>query len=295
MKSVPLFILLIITTIMSAQPLKNHVDFPELGVSFDIPSGWTGQQMEGFIIMGHQTIPGLIIVSDNKSQSSTELKNLAEQGIYDQGVSLQAASAFEIKEENRVEGMYQGIFDGAQVKCYAIGLINGLGSGMNILILTTPELFSEQHKQVANKLASSVKFFQAKETNQTTEWKKYLVGRRLTYMSTSGGSDYSGGYSGTSTKEHIDLCSNGQFYYYYNSHSSFNAGDGAGDLAGFGYADAKDDNMGQYRIYSVGNTTYLELTFQNGNVSEYVVSTNSDQHTLLNGTRYFVVDNERCN
>ena len=107
-------------------------------------------------------------------------------------------------------------------------------------------------------------------------------------MYTSGGSDYGGGYSGISDVVMINLCSNGQFTYYSNSHSSF---DGSG---GFGYVNANDDSRGSYSIYSEGNQTLLELKFDNGKISAYALTTNENQNTFLNGTRYFITTIVGC-
>ncbi len=49
-------------------------------------------------------------------------------------MQLTPTGEFILNGRNRVEGFYQGYFNGVQVKVYAIGLVNGLGSGMNIFL-----------------------------------------------------------------------------------------------------------------------------------------------------------------
>ena len=94
--------------------------------------------------------------------------------------------------------MYTGTFNGQQVKGHALGLINGLGKGMNILILTATTEFSEVHKKEADKLASSVEFYKAKDSEATTFWKQKLMGNQLYFGLTRGDG---------SEKRTIDLCS----------------------------------------------------------------------------------------
>lgn len=275
-----------------AQRLPPHVEFAELGLSFDIPAGWVGQLTDDAVILGHNKLPGLMVLTENLSSDPVTLKQQALQGIQDESIQLQAQGDFVIKHNNRVEGMYAGYFNGAEVRAYGIGLINGLGHGMNILVITEKAQFTAQHQQAADQLAASVKFYQAKDSNITQQWKNHLLGRQLKYISTTGGSDYGGGYSGTSSVRQIDLCSNGQFAYYSNSHSSFSTGDSI--PGGFGYANAKGDGTGSYVIRSLGDQSVLILNFNNGEVYEYELSLSAEEHTLLNGQRHFVVDSEHC-
>ena len=284
-------VLLNISLIMIAQSLiaQSTVNFEELGFSFKTPDGWTGQQVDQYYALGHQSIAGLMIVSQNQSESVNDLQTQAQQGITEEGVNLQATTQFQAVDDKTVKGYYEGYFDGALVKCYAISLLNLRGSGLNVMILTTQDQFGADQEKAAEQLASSVTFFEPKEGQLTKEWRAYLVGKQLKYMNTVSSTDYSGGYSGTSDITSIKLYADGSFYYYSNSHASFSAGDGMGGEAGFGYANANNENEGTFKIYSVGQTTILELSFYNEEVYEYTVATNQEGHTLLNGTRYFVV------
>lgn len=272
----------------NAQQLPPHVEFSELGMRFDIPSGWTGQVSENMVLLGHNTLPGLMILTENQSSSALELKQLAMQGYVDNGIQLRAVGDFSMINNHRVEGIYEGTLNGSEVMCYAIGLINDLGKGMNIMILTEKTKFNQQHKMAANQLASSVQFFQAKESPNTIRWKNHLVGKKIKYMKTSGGSDYSGGYSGSSTSWEVNLCHNGRFYLYANSHSSF---DGSG---GFGYSNGNRQKEGRYTIYSEGQYSALVLYHDDGTSAEYELTATERNHTLLDGTRHFVVASEVC-
>lgn len=291
---------LFLVTNLMGQVLPPHVEFEELGLSFDIPTGWSGQIEGDYIYLGHQTIPGLMILSENNSKNTADLKILAEQGINDQAVNLKPIGDFSTIGNNRVEGMYEGMFDGASAKCYAIGLINGLGKGVNVLLVADASVYSDQeHKAEARKMANSIRFFEARETAATKALKSKIIGKQLKYMYTSSSSDYTGGYSGTSVTTTIDLCSGGQFHYYSNSNSSFSAGgiDSEGSTVsdvGSGYVNSNANEQGVYTIFSVANKSYLTLNFESGEVYEYQISESAESETFLNGDRFFVIESEAC-
>lgn len=296
------FIMLLFVTIsISGQQLPQHIDLPELGLSFDLPDGWSGQLDGEMLVLGHQTIPGLMVVYKNESTTAQELKELAMQGIAMEGVALNPIEDFVVKNELRVDGMYQGTFNGAKVKGYAIGLINKFGIGINILILTETDKFTDQHLKEANTLVSSVKFKQSKDTPATMHWKNKIVGKQLMYLSTQSNSDYTGGTTGTSTRKNMDLCTDGSFQYYANIHNSYSSGNSNAEAGstneqnGFGSSNSQSNTSGIYKIYSLGNQTFLELSFEGGEIVEYELSENDEGYTFLEGTRYFIAQSKICN
>ena len=78
----------------------------------------------------------MVLSANTASTSIGELEQLASQGIVDEGVRLYPEGEFTNTGNTRLHGFYKGTFNGTEVKCFAIGLINGTGKGMNILILT---------------------------------------------------------------------------------------------------------------------------------------------------------------
>lgn len=279
-KWIILTISLMINSITTYAQLPSHIELKELGLSFDIPEGWRGQVDGDYLVLGHMSIPGLMILSSNTSTNAETLKQQAEQGVYEEGVQLTADGKFIIQSNNRVEGIYSGTFNGQKVKAYAIGLINGLGKGMNILIVTETHAFASAHRREANKLASSVEFYKAVSSQTTIFWKQKLMGKQLYFGLTRGDG---------SERRTIDLCSNGSFAYYGNSHIAFD------ESYGYGSAGSNEDNTGTYSIYSIGDASVLELTFTDGTIVEYDLSTNEEGHAYLDNSRYYVQDSDRCN
>lgn len=256
---------------------NRRMEFQELGLSFEVPKGWNGQVMEDYYVMGHTTIPGLMILSKNSSNDVDQLKKLAMQGITDTGIQLSPKGEFKAVGRNRVEGFYEGIFNGSEARVFAIGLINELGNGMNIFIVTEKNKFEETHVKEAKKLASSVRFFRQKETPNTKFWKQRIVGKQLKYMRTNTLSTAGTNYTGASTTVILRLFTDGTFSYYSSAAVS-------GGIASKG----ENQSVGTYRIYSVQNRTYLELSFSD-EVVEYELSRSPENYTLLDGVRVAVL------
>ena len=120
---------------MNVQHVLNTVNFKELGLSFNIPLGWTSQIDGDYMFLNHANITGIMVVFESRSKSVNELLLLANGGITEESVQLNSLNDFKETTKNTVEGHYEGIFLGTMVKVYAIGKIDGLGSGMSVLAL----------------------------------------------------------------------------------------------------------------------------------------------------------------
>ena len=262
---------------------QEQVSLDDFGVSFTVPAGWTGDIQGDYVVLGHSTIPGMMILSDNPIRTIETVVSNAQQGIQEDGFNLKADGAFKKVNAKRVEGYYKGTYDySTKVKAYAIGLIDGQGKGMSILILTETNAFSQDHVSAANQLATSVNFFKPKASKVTKEWEQRLVGQKLTYQKTGDGPD------GGSVKRVINLCTNGTFTFYFNAHASFDVAEG------FGYANSNEDSRGRYTIYSVHNDSYLTLQFENGKELEYKLTLDQEEYPVLNNTRFIPLDAEGC-
>lgn len=290
-----LILLLLCGPVADAQMLPQHVEFQELGLSFDLPSGWQGQLMEDVVVLGHNHIAGMMLLSENLHTDIHALHQQAIQGIYEEGIQLQPAGDFVMQGDRRVHGRYRGYFNGESVTCYAVGLINGLGSGINILIIAADQQFSQQHIQAANALADSVRFFQSKDLPGTTQWKQKLSGMQLKYLSNAGGSDAFGGYSGSSRQTVIDLCHNGQFAYEseYNLHIA--PADPSGSIGATAYDNSQQTGQGHWQIHTVGQQSSLLLRFDDQREIEYPLAHATEPgEVTMNGHRFFYYTSPKC-
>ncbi len=279
-----LFAICILIQSANAQ-LSGPVDYPYLGVKFSIPQNWVGQESEEGILMGSNNEAGLMIMMPHTFQSIDQIKQEAELGITDEGLSLRRSGEFQAEGNNGIGAEFSGTVQGEAAKAYLISLLNPNGGGVTMMAMTTTSVYSPQLVGRVRELSQSVVFSQPKQSDEVAEWKAYFSNKRLTYMNTYSSTDYNGGYSGYSDKKIMHLCGEGYFKSSSSSNSSFDTGGGAG---GFGYTHGQGKGAGTWKIVpNSQGKAILELTFYEGNVVEYQLEFTDDK-TYLNGTRYFV-------
>ncbi len=262
---------------------QEQVSLEDFGLSFTVPAGWTGDIQGEYLVLGHTTIPGMMILMENPATTIQSLIATAQKGIQADGFNFTTDGTFKTINSKRAEGYYKGTYEySTKVKAYAVGLIDGQGKGMSIIILTETGVFSDAHINAANQLAKPVKLLTPKAPAITKQWQERLVGKKLTYRDTRGG------INGTRETRIITLCPNGTFTFYFDSNVSF---DGPG---GFGYANSNEDSRGNYTIYSVHNDSYLTLNFDNGKEIEYTLTLDSEGYPVLEGTKFIALDAEVC-
>lgn len=270
------------------------VDFPEVGLSFTIPSGWVGQVTGESFIIGHPTQPGFLLLSGHDAKTVQEMRATAAEGLADEanGVFLQPAGALENKGDKGVGGEFAGMIGGQQVRAYLIGLLNPYGQGVLIMSAVSASEWSPQYRQLAEQVANSMRFSKAvtppvaAQGGTVAQWKQRLSNSRLTFMESYNSIDYSnpdittgGGYS---NKEVIDLCGQGYFNY---ASSSFVGVTGGANVSGS--ASGRGQGAGAWSIREEANgNKMLVLTFYSGEVYEYTLSYPGEK-MHLNGKRYF--------
>lgn len=264
--------------------LQGQVNYDELGISFTIPDGWQGQEGEDMIVLGSNTIAGLVIITTHTSNKN-ELIQEAKAGIVDQnGTNMQLEESIETLTNNAVAGMFTGTMEYQQAKAYVIGMVNPNegGIGVTIMSVSTAEAFSQANKDVATELYQSFKFKKIDKSSELAEWKEWLSNVRLTYMdsyyspsSTDGG--VGGGYS---NEERIDLCSAG--YFLFNSNNEMTI---SGDNVS-GYNSGGNSGNGTWKIVARGNQLVLLLKYHTGQESSYNLEY-KDEKLYLNGYRYY--------
>jgi len=170
------------------------------------------------------------------------------------------------------------------VKGYAAGILNQFGSGVTILVLTSPEAYSDIHKETCLWLAENIEFSRPVESPVDEEWKNILMHARLTYLSS-----YSTSGGGSSSEANIHLCREGHFKYSSSSSMSLDVGGVFGSSAG------RDGGNGEWNVTkNNANRPVLVLNFTDGRVFEYEITTEGSQ-TFLNGIRYFrTYDQTNC-
>ncbi len=256
--------------------VSGTVKLDHLGMAFTIPSGWVGQQTESGYVLGSHAEPGAILLTSHESREIQQLRAEAMKGISDEGIFLQLTGEIEPFGSNGIAARYAGSLQGQSVKAYGIGLINPHGLGVSILAVTTPDMFTERHVELAREVARGFRFTSPVATPIVNEWKRALTNARLTYMET-----YSSGSGGYSNKVVIDLCGTGIFTDSRNYNMSIDTG------GAFGSDHNSSGGSGSWDVVpDINGNPVLQLNYQDGSVKEYALSY-VDEKTLLNGTQYF--------
>jgi len=285
------YIFLLITFLLTMHDVSAQktglIDYPHLGVQFTIPEGWVGQEAEGGFLVGNQSKPGFAFLSTLEATSLQEIRTQGQQGIREaDGTYLQLEGAMEQLNANSLGGLFSGTLQQSPAKAYMLGVLNSHGSGVLIIAASTPEQYSEMHRQLAIDLANSLVFSKPKVPPVAAQWKEKFSNAKLTYMDSyySSGSSY-GSYStggGYSVTKEIHLCEQGYFKSSGSSSMSIDTGGAFGGSRGSSSGDGSWEIAGNQYGQPV-----LRLKFYDGKVSEYTL-TSEEGKTFLNGERYYV-------
>ena len=281
MKILTTLLLSLLSIIPGLSQQTGKVDYPYLGVSFTIPSGWLGQEVESGYIMGSNTEAGFILMMTHEAKTLDELKREASKGIQEEGgTALSLAGDIQQVGPSGVGAQFSGTLEWNPATAYIVGVINPFGYGVTVIAVTNPPSYSTRYEELAREVANSIQFAKPKESPVVKEWKEALKGAKLTYLSSYDGSGY-GSYGGTSTTREILLCSDGSFSYYYNSSMSLDTGGASA------FSNSNDGGQGSWSVETATDgEAILMLEFTDGREFSYDIGY-KDNKTFLNDTRYF--------
>lgn len=169
-------------------PEGELVSDPVNGYAFTRPVGWLHRQDEGQILLGSNSVPGLISVFPHQAGNMEEMRALMNQGIREEGVMLAPEGAMQPLASQMLKGYYQGSIQGEQARGYGIGILSPHGGGIFVLAVSTPEQLGQEIMAAAGYLAAHTRF-----TGRSTgdaelvrhfsgEW-MWTNGTRTTWMS----------------------------------------------------------------------------------------------------------------
>ena len=281
----------------SASAQTGRIDYPYLGIQFTVPDGWQGAQQDDVFLMTSQSQPGVLAIFLNPATSRDQLKQVADQGIYDESTQLSRSSDFVRIGDAGLGAEFSGFMEFQSAKGFLVGVINPFGHSLTIAAVTSSDSYSSLQRELATQLTESVAFALPKESEKTKEWRDWLRGKRLTHMYSnySSGSNYYdasgqtyGSYTSVSSTTRIELCSDQSFSFQASSQSSFDS------VGGFGSGSSSDGGSGRWRIDTLGDgESLLTLTFNNGDTSEYELH-HTEGKTYLGERRYLVDDASYC-
>jgi len=163
----------------------NEIGDPSWGFKLISPAGWTHQQSNEGIILGHNTIPGMILVFPHMLKNMQEVQQELHKGIQEEGSYLSINGNPSTVKDNILAGDYTGIMDGEQVKAKGFGTLSPYGGGAFIIAVSTPDKLGNEIINDAKKIASSLiytkidvsdltRHFAGKWTNFTTNTSTWL-------------------------------------------------------------------------------------------------------------------------
>ena len=264
------------------------IDYPQLGIRFTVPEGWTGREVEAGVVLGSHTVPGFVLLRPHEHRSLTTLQAEAQAGLGDGATTtLRLHGSVEPLGTHGLGGEFRGRFDGAPATAYVVGLINPQGAGLTVLAATQPDKYTPQHKETALAVARSVAFYRPQAPSILQEWRDALADRRLARYASSYSSG-SGGYSGYQASQQFHLCAAGHFVYGARESGSFDTPGVFGSTRGTGAG------QGQWQVIANDDgSPWLHLRYRNGTVENYRLEVRGGS-TYLNGARYFRSASDQC-
>jgi len=165
-------------------PGPGDVSDAAWGWGFTPPAGWKYQKGSQGVTLGHDTIPGMILVMPHAIKDLATLRAQMQQGIVDAGVQFTLAGQLEPIGDNALAGVYDGIMQGARVKARSIGTISPYGGGAFVVALTLPEKFDPPILEAAAAIARGMRYVKSDISEMTRYfagiWKSYTPGAEKT-------------------------------------------------------------------------------------------------------------------
>lgn len=231
---------------ISAELSVEEVGDPNWGFKFRPPSGWKYQKGPNGAVLGHDTIPGMILVFPHMASNFQEMLRQMQEGLQEDGTRLSPAGQLVRISDTAVAGEYMGIQQGQQVKARGIGTLSPHGGGAYILALTTPQQFSPQLANAADLIARSMQY----STAQVSHLVPNFAGTWVTMT--------------RSTQTSVVLAPDGTYAMRYESSYSGQFHSSAGVQTG-AWGTARDDvERGRWTVRGTREQGVIVLTSQEG-------------------------------
>lgn len=281
MRSINILISLPLMLTIAGEAMSKTYSDPALGFSINIPDSLSSISQEGDIY--YFTAPDLrstVIIKNWPGLTAEDVREASRSGYHVQGMSLNPAG--NAKETSSSKGWSMrfdvtGTIDITGVRGVLSGHVGKEGQGFIMLIASVPDLW-KSFSSTSTSIHHSIAFTEYSGDDIVREWRRYLTGKRMRYMRT---------ISGSSTDESYFLCSDGSFS---ETSSSSNYTSGGGVSV---YGQGSGSNYGRWEIQPVNGQAHMILQYPNGEVYRMLLE-DRDGKTIMNGSRYFVVENDRC-
>ncbi len=143
----------------SSQIGPGEVGDPSWGFKFTPPSEWVHQQSGEGVILGHNTIAGMILVIAHTSENLQQMQQEMMEGLQEGGSYLLPSGGLQQSAQNILSGDYAGVMDGTQVKARGFGILSPNGGGAYLIAVSTPEQLSADLVGAAETITRNIQYF----------------------------------------------------------------------------------------------------------------------------------------
>jgi hypothetical protein len=246
----------------------DEIGEPSWGFAFRPPDGWVERHDRNGVIMGHNTIGGMILVYPHREKSLEALRESMANRIEEEKMSFTLKGALDVSGSNRLRGTYTGTYEDQPAQALGVATLSPYGGGAVIIAITSPDQDARDLFAAADAVAAAMSYSEV----QRSAADEFLA---KTYYSYSGSSTST---SLSSTERWLNLCTDGTFSWKKESSTSVNRDAGTygddGELRGSTLYQGKGE--GTWTAEGDESSGTLILTYHNGEVvrMRYEVSTN---------------------
>ncbi len=252
-------------TAMAGGARAGEVGDDAWGFKFVPPQGWVSQKNASGIILGHNTVAGMILVFPHTSTSMQQMQGLMMQGIQEEGSSLMPAGAMRPVNNNTLKGDYSGVVSGQQVKAVGYGVLSPYGGGAFILAMSTPDKMSNALTGAAQQIATTMRY--VRPTSGSSDLVQFFSGVWVT--------------SSTNTYTKVYLYPDGTWSDHYEASYSGDFSNSGGNTGSWGAGGAQN-SRGRWRVSGNRDQGQLLLIYPNGEQEAYQY-----QVHVENGQKYY--------
>jgi len=231
----------------TAPSTGTKIDDPSWGFTFVAPAGWKSRREANTVLLGSDTVPGLIAVIPHTEANLQAVRTQLQQGLQDEGVQLSPAGALSPLGDSALAGEFQGIFNGEQAKARGIGTSSPYGGGAYIVAVTTPEKYGAAIAGAADQIARSIQYRKI----DVSDLMQHFAGTWINYT--------------TNTETKMALAADGRFWSNYEASYGGQFNNELGDTTGAWGTANQDQGEGRWTVRGDRSQGAITLSYANGN------------------------------
>jgi hypothetical protein len=167
----------------SSKVFAGEVGDPSWGFKFRPPMGWKFSKDHNGAILGHDTVPGMIVVFPHRQSNLEAVAQQMQEGLVEEDFYLVPSTQLQQKGSNLLSGECAGTWQGQQARGRSIGTLSPHGGGAYVLAITSPDKYGKEIAGAADAIAEGMQYFKVNVSNLAP----IFVGRWAAYSGSSGG------------------------------------------------------------------------------------------------------------